>query len=193
VKSDRELVAAADENFIASFRTLADHVPDGECRDVPGLFAFATGLPIALFNGCVVSGPVDPEELDSAVAWVGARGAPFRVWVSEGLDAERAHLGRAPRLAGQEAPHPGMTLHPVPDLPSPAAGVNVVPIAADGFDEFLGVVVEAGLERDLALKLSCTGSWRTPQWRSSSGDSTAIPWGSHWRFAATPRAASTTS
>ena len=38
MKSDRELVSAADENFIASFRTLAGHVPEGECRDAPGLF-----------------------------------------------------------------------------------------------------------------------------------------------------------
>ena len=153
VKTDRELVAAADENFIASFRTLADHVPDGVCRESPGLFAFATGLPIALFNGCVVTGPVAAEDLDSAVAWVKERGAPFRIWVSERLGAERAHLGRAPGLAAQAAPYPGMTLHPAPDPPAPPADVTVVPVGADGFEEFLGVLVDAGLERHLALRL----------------------------------------
>jgi GNAT superfamily N-acetyltransferase len=157
VKSDRELVAAADENFIASFRTLTDHVPDGECRDAPGLFAFATGLPVALFNGCVVTAPVEAEDLDSAVAWVKDRDARFRVWVSEELGAARAHLGRAPGLAAEAAPYPGMTLHPVPDPPVPAAGVTVVPVGADGFDEFVGVLVDAGLERDLALRLFPSG------------------------------------
>ena len=153
VKSDSELVSAADENFIASFRVLAEHVPEGECRDAPGSFAFATGLPIPLFNGCVVTGPVEPEELDSAVAWVKARGVPFRVWVSEGLGAERARLTAASGLVAQATPYPGMTLHPAPDPPASAAGVTVVRVGADGLDEFLGVVVEAGLERDLALRL----------------------------------------
>ena len=157
MKSDRELVAAADENFIASVRTLAEHVPDGACRDAPGLFAFATGLPMALFNGCVVTAPVETDDLDSAMAWVKASNAPFRVWVSEGLGAERAHLERVPGLAAHELPYPGMTLHPVPDPPAPPAGVTVVPVAAGGVDEFLGVVVEAGLERDLALRLFLSG------------------------------------
>jgi GNAT superfamily N-acetyltransferase len=157
VKSDRELVAAADENFIASFRTLAEHVPDGDCREAPGLFAFATGLPMALFNGCVVTGSVDTDDLDSAIAWVKESNAPFRVWVAEGLRAERSHVGRTPGLAAQETSYPGMALHPLPDPPAPAAGVTVTPIGAAGFDEFLAVLVEAGLERDLALRLFLPG------------------------------------
>jgi hypothetical protein len=157
VKSDRELVSAADENFIASFRTLAEHVPDGDCREAPGLFAFATGLPMPLFNGCVVTGPVDSDELDSAMAWVKERNAPFRIWVAAGLSGERSYLARTPGLAAQEAPYPGMTLHPLPDPPAPAAGVTVVPVGAAGFDEFLAVLVEAGLERDLALRLFLPG------------------------------------
>jgi GNAT superfamily N-acetyltransferase len=157
VKSDRELVAAADENFIASFRTLAEHVPDGDCREAPGLFAFATGLPMALFNGCVVTGPVDKDDLDSAIAWVKQSDAPFRVWVAAGLSGERSHLARTPGLAAQETPYPGMTLHPLPEPPAPAAGVIVTPVGAAGFDEFLAVLVEAGLERDLALRLFLPG------------------------------------
>ena len=157
MKTDPDLVAAADENFIASFRKLTDHVPEGACREAPGLFAFATGLPMALFNGCVVTGSVDPAELDSAVAWVRTSNAPFRVWVSAGLGAERAHLGQAPGLAAQEAPYPGMALHPVPDPPAPATGVTVAPVDPDGSDDFLAVLVEAGLERDLALRLFLHG------------------------------------
>src|SRR5262245_4218565 len=112
---------------------------------------------MALFNGCVVTDQVDPDDLDSAVAWVKASDAPFRVWVSEELSAGRAHLGRTPGLAAQETPYPGMALHPALDPPEPAPRVTVVPVAADGFDEFLGVLVEAGLERDLALRLFLHG------------------------------------
>src|SRR5262245_5870069 len=136
---------------------LAHHVPDGDSREAPGIFAFATGLPMALFNGCAVTGPVEPEEIDSAVAWVKASGAPFRVWVAEGLADERDHLARVPWLTAQQAPYPGMVLHPVPDPPAPSAGVTVRPVAADGIDGFLAVLVEAGLERDLALRLFLHG------------------------------------
>ena len=102
---------------------------------------------MALFNGCVVTGPVEAEDLDSAVAWVKDRGVAFRVWVSEGLGAERAHLGRASGLAAQATPYPGMTLHPCArSSRAVRRGVTVVRSAsdADGFDEFLGVLVERG-------------------------------------------------
>ena len=76
MRSDRELVALADENFVASFAKLAEHSVGGECRRLGGVFAYVSGLPIALFNGCVVVRPCAPDELDAALRWVRALGGP---------------------------------------------------------------------------------------------------------------------
>jgi hypothetical protein len=155
VTSDRELIAAADENFVASFRTLAEHVSAGDRRERPGIFAFVTGLPMSLFNGCVVTHPVGAAELDSALDWVRERSASFRFWVSDGLGAEQAHLSTL--LAREPSPFPGMTLHPIPEPPSPAPGVTVEPVDADGADEFVAILVQAGFPPAMSRELLSPG------------------------------------
>ena len=50
--ADYDLIEAADENFIGSYRKLVEHSPGGSERDFGGVYAFATGLPISIFNGC---------------------------------------------------------------------------------------------------------------------------------------------
>jgi hypothetical protein len=68
VKSDGALVATANQNFIGSYRKLAPHAPEGEVWQRSGLFAFATGVPISLFNGIAVVDEVSASDLRSASA-----------------------------------------------------------------------------------------------------------------------------
>jgi len=47
MRSDPELVAAANLSFVGSFAKLAQHCARGEVRERGGIFAFTTGLPIS--------------------------------------------------------------------------------------------------------------------------------------------------
>ena len=153
MKSDRELVALADENFVASFAKLAEHSVGGECRRLGGAFAYVSGLPIALFNGCVVVRPCAPDELDTALRWVRARAVPHRVFVAAGFEAGLAEVAHAHGLERDPAPYPGMALHPVPEAPTPSPDVTVVSVDDAGIEEFLSVGTGSGLPRDLAERM----------------------------------------
>jgi ribosomal protein S18 acetylase RimI-like enzyme len=109
-----------------------------------------TGLPLSLFNGCVVLGSVTPVELDEALAWVAEHDVPKRLFVVSELDSELDTVTAAHGLARSRTPYPGMVLHPVPTPPVPASGVVVVPVGEAGVDELLGVGMAMGLTRDLA-------------------------------------------
>ena len=150
MKADSDLVRAADENFIASFRKLAGHAPEGEMREVGSIFSFITGLPLSLFNGCVVTQEATSTELAASLAWVQAHDVPFRLWVAESLAAD---LGEVPASFGLEPDaslYPGMVLHPIPDAPALRAGISVVPIFEPSLDEFINVLEEGGVSAELA-------------------------------------------
>lgn len=154
MKSDSELVDAANLSFVGSYRKLVEHSPQGgEIHETAGVFAFATGLPISLFNGCIVVAPATTSEFEAALTWVGTRSLPYEVWIDE----QRAHgLGDIPLAHGLErdpAPYPGMVLHPVPESPEPAPGVTVVSVTPARLPEHLDVHVESGLPADLAGRL----------------------------------------
>ena len=152
-RTDGELVALANENFVASFRKVAEHGPAGATREFGGVFAFASGLPHSLFNGCVVVEPATVGDLDAAVRWVAARHVPYRVFVAAELEPELAEVTAAHGLERDPVPYPGMVLSPIPDSPEPPASVRVAHIDDAGRDAFLGVGVASGLPRDLAEAL----------------------------------------
>lgn len=123
------VVAAANRNFVGSYRALCRHVDGAAWQEFGGVFAFATGLPVGLFNGCVVTAPARPQDLAEAIDWVQSRQIPFRVWIDEarapGLDdvPTRHGLGRA------QEPYPAMVLRaPFVDPPPWPVGVRVVPV-----------------------------------------------------------------
>jgi hypothetical protein len=154
MKSDSELIAAANRSFVGALRTLVQHCPGGATHQSRGVFAFATGLPIAVFNGCAVVEPSTVADLDAALHWVRGRGQPFRLWIDEraapGLDGVAAAHG----LRREPAPFPGMVLHPVPDLPQPAAGVGVTPVTSEAdLRDYRALCVEGGLPLDLARRI----------------------------------------
>jgi hypothetical protein len=85
VDADQRLIEAADKNFIGSYRKLVEHSPGGETREFDGVFAFVTGLPIGMFNGCIVARPAAPEDVRPALDWVAERDVPYRLWIHEEL------------------------------------------------------------------------------------------------------------
>jgi GNAT superfamily N-acetyltransferase len=153
VTTNSQLVTVANENFVASYVKLVEHCTGSEARRIGGIFAFATGLPISLFNGCVVVEPSAPTDLDDAIDWVAAHLVPYRVFVSPGLAAELAPVPAAHGLQRDPLPYPGMVLHPIPEPPEPAAGVAVTPVDASGREDFLAVGEALGLQPDLAESL----------------------------------------
>lgn len=167
--TEAELARAADANFLGSFEKIAQHQSAGEVRSVGGVFAFVTGQPVSLFNGCVVSEPAAPEQLAEAARWVGARSVPYRIWIAERFLRD---LGEVPGGLGIDAdpePYPNMALHPVPAPPAPAAGVTVVPVDQGGLDEFLDVSVELGLPRELAVDMFSPALAADPEVRLFAG------------------------
>lgn len=153
MRSEEELVALAHASFFANFRKLVEHFPEAAIRESDGVFAFATGLPLSLFNGCIVTEPVATAAIDEALEWMEERGLPYRLWI---VDELLVGLAGVPERHGLEAhpdPYPGMVLHPVPEAPAPAAGVEVVAREDGAPDEVVRVAVESGMSEDFARRL----------------------------------------
>jgi GNAT superfamily N-acetyltransferase len=153
VKSEPDLVAAADLSFVDSFRKLAQHCAEGQVREIGAVFAYVTGLPIPLFNGCVIVAPATAADLGAAVNWVRGHGFPFRFWIDEERAPGAAENALACGLVRGAGSYPGMVLHPVPDAPGWPPGVTVVPASGDGLAEHRAVRVGNGMAPDVAKRL----------------------------------------
>lgn len=152
MRTDAELVALAHASFHACFRKLAEHCPGGATRERDGIFAFVTGIPYSLFNGCIVTERVAAERVDEALEWVGSHGSPHRLWLTAELMDELAHVPPRHGLALAPDPYPGMVLHPVPEPPLPANGVEVVS-GEDAVREAVHVAVATGMSEELARSI----------------------------------------
>ena len=152
MKSESELAAAADENFVASFRKLVEHCPGAELRDVGSVFAFVTGLQLALFNGCVVTAPPTPADLRTALEWVGGHVLPYRAWITHRLP-QLGDVAKEYGLRREPHPYPGMVLHPLPEAPEPSSGVTSVGVTVANLGEFVQVWLDGGLREDLCERL----------------------------------------
>jgi GNAT superfamily N-acetyltransferase len=163
VRSEADLVAAEHRNFIGSYRSIARSSPKGGLREGPGLFAFASGHPLALFNGCVVTGGVAADELDAAIGWIRRRYVPFRVWIDVPLDGggpsavdRYAAVLADHSLVADEHQLPGMVLHPVPEPVPYAPGVtvrSVDPADQEDFAEHRAVWAESGLPLEIVVEV----------------------------------------
>ncbi len=154
MKTRNELALAANRSFVGSFRTLVAHTPGAAARQWGGVFAFATGLPMSLFNGCAVVAQMTAADLEAALQWVGARRVPYQVWIDEtaapGLDPVAAARG----LQRDPLPYPGMVLHPIPEPPAAATGVTVTPVTTEAeLRDYHDLCVQEGLPPALALRL----------------------------------------
>ena len=162
MRSEPELVAAANQNYVGSYRKLVEHSANGEIREQNGVFAFVTGLPISLFNGCVVAAEATSAELDAALDWVSARDLPYGVWIADEFASTLSDVSLAHGLERDPMPYPGMVLHPPLEPPPSALGVTVVPVSGSGLDEYLGVLVEGGLPAALVQQLFSPSFARDP-------------------------------
>jgi GNAT superfamily N-acetyltransferase len=152
VRTDEELVALAHASFRACFRKLAEHSPGGAVREQDELFAFATGIPFSLFNGCIVTEPLAREQVDEALEWVEGHGTPYRLWIVHELVAELTDVPPRHGLELQPDPYPGMVRHPVSEPPVPAEGIEVVSGEEAG-PEAVGVAVASGMSETIARHL----------------------------------------
>ena len=152
MKSEHELVAAADENFVASFRKLVEHCPGAELQDIGGTFAFVTGLEVALFNGCVVTGPTTRADLGGALGWVSGHDLPYRVWLTHRLP-QLGDFVKDHGLQPEPEPYSGMVLHPLAEAPEPSSGITIVPITEANLDEFAQVGLEGGVREEVSERL----------------------------------------
>jgi GNAT superfamily N-acetyltransferase len=153
VKSPSELLAASNLNFIGSYRKLAEHAAGGKVHEVGPVFAFVTGVPIPLFNGCLVLEPAAAVNLEAALEWLGAQHLPYTVWIDENAAPGLSEAVFACGLERDEWSLPAMVLCSPPEQPPEPAGVTITPVTRAGFGTWLGVLVEDGLPPELADRL----------------------------------------
>lgn len=151
--TEAQLVSAANQSYLGSYRTLVRHCPDGEIREAGGVFAFATGLPVSQFNGCVVVEPAIPSEFGTALDWLAGLGLPHRLWVSEELTTRLGGVAVAHGYERGMWPYPGMVLDRVSVPAEPSAGVTVEPVGESGLDEYHQVFVAHGRPVELASQM----------------------------------------
>jgi GNAT superfamily N-acetyltransferase len=154
VDADQRLIEAADKNFIGSYRKLVEHSPGAETREFRGVFAFVTGLPIGMFNGCIVARPAALEDVTAALGWVAERDVPYRLWIHEELADGHTQTVREQGMEQHAWLVPQMVLEQPPELPVSAPGVTVRSVS-DGrsLNEFRQVSVEDGTSEYVARRL----------------------------------------
>lgn len=149
-----ELVVIERENFVACYRALAEAVPVGAVREDAGTFTFVTGLPLPMFNGCIITDPDRTAGLGTALGWLAEHDLPYTLWVPgtvpDGVDALAAEHG----LAREPQPLPGMVLHPVPASPALPRGLVIESVETGREADFARVVVGLGLGDETAAQLT---------------------------------------
>ena len=161
-----DLAAIADRNYVGAYRKRVEHSAAGAIRSFGAVTAFTTGLPIGIFNGCIVVGPAEAIDLAASVRWVASHDLPYRVWIREELAAGLAPIPLGLGLERETALYPGMVFRPAAVLPPPAPGVTVR--AVDGplaLEEHLEVHVRKGLSAELAQRMFCASFAADPDVR----------------------------
>lgn len=154
MKDTRELVTLERENFVACYRALAEAAPAGSVREEGGTFAFVTGLPLPMFNGCIVTDPDRAPGLGEAVSWIEDHQVPFSLWTPSIAAADVDALAAEHGLTREPQPLPGMVLHPVPPSPSAPRGLMIEPVIGARGSDFARVVVGLGLGEETAGQLT---------------------------------------
>lgn len=138
---DVDLIAASHQNFIGSYRILAEHAEAGAAYDLHDVFAFTTGADASIFNGCIALDEASEEAFGGALEWLLRRDVPCRVWIHAPAAERLDGVARAYHLDRQEDPYPGMALHPIPE-PPPVPGDIALEVVEDGGEACLFEVYE---------------------------------------------------
>jgi GNAT superfamily N-acetyltransferase len=146
----------ADRNMVSAWERLITLAPTpGRVVLAGSVTALSSGIPIAMFNSAHVTSPVrDPDEVVDAVRdHYAAIGAPFSLVFR---DAVAPGLADACQAAGlvEHWQMPLMVLDPIPPIPDPPAGLNVVRADGSSSEAYADVLAEAfGMPQDLARSL----------------------------------------
>ncbi|HEX5993859.1 MAG TPA: GNAT family N-acetyltransferase [Jiangellales bacterium] len=149
--AEAELVAMANRSLVGSFGKLAEHSADGGVHKFGAVVGFVTGVPIPLFNGCLILQPVAAADIDAAVTWINRYDLPYQVWMSEKVTSGLSDVAAARGLEKDRWSLPGMVLcAPWGSPPAPPGiGVSAVDDGA-ALDTWLGVMTEVGMPREMA-------------------------------------------
>ena len=156
MRSTGALVALEHENFAACYRALAEAAQTGAIREQDGTFSFVTGLPLPMFNGCIVTGPGAAPGVGAALAWLREREVPFTLWTPGPETDEIETLASQCGLVREVESLPGMVLNPVPASPALPAGLVIERVGEERRSDFAHVVIGLGLGDETAALLTST-------------------------------------
>jgi ribosomal protein S18 acetylase RimI-like enzyme len=125
-------IEAMDENLREMLGAFGRAKAAGATRALPGLAVCSSGLQFAMFNGAVLTAPVEgasglDERIQTAAAYYASRGLPWSIWVCQGwLDRDlrpraaeafyRHGLHLVVELPGMEAESIAAPVRPLPEL-----------------------------------------------------------------------------
>lgn len=148
------LAESADLNLAVAWTTIGAF--GGDADRVGNIHLYATGLPMPVFNGAIVTGPsADPEsDLASIFDFMDGRGVPWVLWVRAGVDDSLVAAAREAGLAEQAGP-PAMGLDQIPELPPLPEGLRTEVVTdAAGLDIHRDLMQRAfGMPAELVASL----------------------------------------
>ena len=115
--------------------------------------AFVTGVPLPIFNGCLVLEQSTASDLVAASKWLASQAVPYHVWIKEDTNPQQERPGLPDGFVRNAWTLPGMVMESSEPTHTPPVGVIIVPVEAAGLGECVGVYVDGGLPRALAETL----------------------------------------
>jgi hypothetical protein len=149
VEAQHRPLEAANRNFMDAYRKLVQHT-GGQVRRFGGVFAFTTGVPLGIFNGCVVLEASQTEDLHRAIDWAESLQLPFRVWTDALREASVRTVAAEHGLVPDGEPEPVMVMRCPATPPPPPIGISVVEAGAA---EFRQVAEATGVPAEFGLRL----------------------------------------
>ncbi|HSL34171.1 MAG TPA: GNAT family N-acetyltransferase [Candidatus Limnocylindrales bacterium] len=145
---------AAHLNFVGSYRRLVRHAHGAKVREFGSVFAFTTGVPVGIFNGCIVAArPIDAD-LEAALDWLAGLDLPFYLWAEEDVAAGISGMAASRSLEPGAWLVPHMVLDAVTEPPPPRAGITVRTVTdPTTLESFRQILVADGLPLDASRRL----------------------------------------
>ena len=133
---DRDLVEAAERNYLDAWRTLVDAVHGGVVRDDGDVLFTAVPTPVAYFNSAFVRPPASPAAcIDRAKSFFSARNSPFTLRFRASDEGARACEATGLAPAGTSP----LMVAAVADI-APPSNTDVRPVDAASWDAHLATI-----------------------------------------------------
>lgn len=145
---------AAQRNFVGSYRLLVRHVHGAQVREFGSVFAFTTGVPVAIFNGCIVAVRPIVADLEAALDWLAGFDLPFYLWAEQDVAAGIGEMAASRSLEPGAWLVPHMVLDAVPEPPPPRSDITVRTVTDPAaLESFRQILVADGLPLDASRRL----------------------------------------